>query len=1696
VVSSAPDFLRRQRVGRILIGPDELAQDRAARGGGSTDLRTGFAISGPYVLTAWHCTGRKENASLWFRLRAADGSYCYVPVRVASRDEPLDVAVLAVDGTRLPDGELTETAARALLAQTAIPLATKVIPEQVRVWGFSGSKPAYDGDSYAVTLVQPDLLPSGVSVMKLWGPEFSGGLPALVRGLSGGPVLRAIDPDADDSPGEVAVGIVRGSVGPDPASRGGDVITTRLADVAHLPEIGAALRADVVRTRRVPAYAKEIEQLVPAGGLPDRGAELAELAAFARPGSARRPYAIWLGAFGSGKTALAAYFARNPPSGVDVVAFFVSRRLGNQTEEFWDCACDQLAALLGRSAVARGSRSQFATLWADAGREAAAAGRTLLLLVDGVEENDPHPSLIYPSIPRDGDASRRVVIFSGPSAVGAERDFALPAGQYARHELIKSRYAQIIEDGIDLTLETALNDTMTDALGVMAAAESPLSALDIAEVLRDSSLLGQRTSDAQALEPRIKRELEGAAQLGLVSPTLEDPDNYAFQDDLVRRRVVEKLRAATVAVHQGQLKDWGDQYEDDGWPERTPRYLLAGYPAMLDRTSDSARLLALTTSPARVERLRAITGSDTAAVDELALVLNHLAGVEPPEVELACRTALRREEMLRSMSWYPVSVIQAKAILGDWTAAHRLASHLERPELRAQALVIIGYTATADGKAQLGHELFVEALKAVSGITASHWRINAMWTVARTAVGAPWLIDPRTVADAFTDPLGDALAVYLALNAFAVCASTAGRVTDALAFLGEAYRIATAAKPAEAEPRPDDGAASGSWATVLKERMEQEPYRRAISIIREPAVMVARLAAESGDADTAVKVAALFPGLAERIGVLGEAQRILAAAGQRVEPVAAALVDLRPPVAAITDHAQRALAGTALAQAFAHCGLPADDLLNDARAAARHITQPGPRATALTSVARAAIGCGLPAHDLLAEARAVAANGMTDQAQRLSALAAIGFATAAAGEADAARASLAADIADPGWRAWAFAIAVPGAPAGGQSAGDLLSAARSAAAALADFAVRARTWNVIGQAACAAADLEAAVAVAAEIGDRDRHAEARAIIGATAANTAMTDPALRAQALAAIAQHITACGAPGDRVFAAAHAAAAGIIDPGRRGWALGAVVQAAVLARRYAAAAAATSGMTDPAQLVGTLINIAVAASAGRPAKDLSAGDPGADDPGADNALVDDLLSRARQVAASITNLAQRGANLGAVGQAALDARRYAAAEQTVAAMTDRAQRASASAAIALAAARAGAADDPAAGDVSADGLIAQARQITADVEDPGQRAWILGMLVQAAAASGDTSLARQLITDAEQDAMTADPIVRATVLGVLAGAASARPALADRLFAEACLATNVAGHLRRTRAVTDLSFLAAGRSTWPAYLAAEVRRAAVIADPFERAQALVALAQAASESGDVRLAAGIVTDIPDPEARIWTLIGLARSAAARGDQALAETLFSRACQDAGIPGNTAIDWAPLTIAQAAAAAGRGGLAKLAAQAIPWEQYRTAALTALDSVATIEGAEPGYFSPSVFDNGWLGVSVEAACAAGWFTVASQLAALVDDLNYRAQLLLTIAGTATAAGDSGRASAAARTVLGMKGKIDRPLLGRALATVVGGLADHDEHEACRELVSGLADCFIPDLFGIAARLAPGTIEVLAQELGVALPGGD
>ena len=130
------------QVGRIMTGRERAIRMTDEAGGSiaGEELRSAFAISDAYVLTAWHCVSDNTDEVNWFRLRylSIDGPRSvYIPMRVADHSSGLDVAVLAVDTSSLEQVGLSWSTASGILRAASFQLSTRVqVADPVRVMGF------------------------------------------------------------------------------------------------------------------------------------------------------------------------------------------------------------------------------------------------------------------------------------------------------------------------------------------------------------------------------------------------------------------------------------------------------------------------------------------------------------------------------------------------------------------------------------------------------------------------------------------------------------------------------------------------------------------------------------------------------------------------------------------------------------------------------------------------------------------------------------------------------------------------------------------------------------------------------------------------------------------------------------------------------------------------------------------------------------------------------------------------------------------------------------------------------------------------------------------------------------------------------------------------------------------------------------------------------------------------------------------------------------------------------------------------------------------------------------------------------------------------------------------------------------------------------------------------------------------------
>jgi hypothetical protein len=151
---------------------------------------------------------------------------------------------------------------------------------------------------------------------------------------------------------------------------------------------GEAAEARLARWRSRSGWLDQVQDIAPPGGLVDREAELAELADFCAGDEA---YAWWQAGPWAGKSALLSTFVLHPPATVVAVGFFLAPNAAD-ANAFTDALLEQLAAVT--EAAPAGAPAGFAArdayrrrLMRDAAARCRAAGRGLVLVVDGLDED-------------------------------------------------------------------------------------------------------------------------------------------------------------------------------------------------------------------------------------------------------------------------------------------------------------------------------------------------------------------------------------------------------------------------------------------------------------------------------------------------------------------------------------------------------------------------------------------------------------------------------------------------------------------------------------------------------------------------------------------------------------------------------------------------------------------------------------------------------------------------------------------------------------------------------------------------------------------------------------------------------------------------------------------------------------------------------------------------------------------------------------------------------------------------------------------------------------------------------------------------------------------------------------------------------------------------------------------------------------
>lgn len=318
-----------------------------------------------------------------------------------------------------------------------------------------------------------------------------------------------------------------------------------------------------------------------------RDDELAGLAAFAGSGDRWR----WVqGDAFAGKTALLAWFALHPPPDLDVAACFLARTTGDANAAY---ALDVLNRQLANHAEGRPyqpaphlsqQRDDFLDLLQDAAQASCERGRRLLVMVDGLDEDQtPEPGLAVAAWLPDTEelpanawmlaSSRTGVRVDLPSRHALTRHVTHLAASEAARQI-----ANIAKE--ELRLARRAGGLVYWLLGLLTAAVNGLTVGELADLVRQTQ--------PEVLEAEVADTLEH--YLARTIPSHRDPDVpgeavWAFAHEALLEEASRQFGADLPRL-RGEIVEWCHKWvlRAETQLDRVPGYVMRHYAERLAET--------------------------------------------------------------------------------------------------------------------------------------------------------------------------------------------------------------------------------------------------------------------------------------------------------------------------------------------------------------------------------------------------------------------------------------------------------------------------------------------------------------------------------------------------------------------------------------------------------------------------------------------------------------------------------------------------------------------------------------------------------------------------------------------------------------------------------------------------------------------------------------------------------------------------------------------------------------------------------------------------------------------------------------------------------------------------------------------------------------------------------------------------------
>ncbi|GAA1025707.1 hypothetical protein GCM10009557_00680 [Virgisporangium ochraceum] len=397
------------------------------------------------------------------------------------------------------------------------------------------------------------------------------------------------------------------------------------------------------------------------------------------------PYAVWTGEPWSGKSAIAAAVAVDPPADVDVVCYFSEGGNPTSADDVLAKIADQVAALLDETRPPDPA-AEFDDLLNRARIAQQSDGRQILLLIDGLDEIARRRELqrLLGSLPNSPTQGLSVLLFSRPSpdvTTLVSPDHALRRDQTRDDVILQpSPYAQQIRERATLDLDALYYEGGPAWRACeCVAAVGRLTEADLGRALDMDPADRDRLRQALAGQP--------GGRILVPMPSTEPPLLWFAHENL--REIVLARSATPPEDYRESMIRLGEQYATSGWPTTTPAFLVTEYPVMLASHGALAKLIATVTSPLWLEQHQRQTGALPGAADVLRRSLAAAGSVRLEEWPALIDVALRLSEVAPGLDDYPHDLILAFGLAGELQHAQLRAQQLTRPDRRAEALMAL-----------------------------------------------------------------------------------------------------------------------------------------------------------------------------------------------------------------------------------------------------------------------------------------------------------------------------------------------------------------------------------------------------------------------------------------------------------------------------------------------------------------------------------------------------------------------------------------------------------------------------------------------------------------------------------------------------------------------------------------------------------------------------------------------------------------------------------------------------------------------------------------------------------------------------------------------------------------------------------------------------------------------------------------------